>query len=151
MFDIQIRLQSKPVSAALVAAALVWAASAQAAPLTAQEQLGKNIYFDAQLSEPAGQACASCHDTGAGFADPDRHLPVSEGVIPGRFGNRNSPSAAYATFFPPFTTKGGIRGGQFWDGRAATLAEQAKGPLLNPLEMDNPDKASVVKKVAAAP
>ena len=43
------------------------------------------LYNDLDLSEPAGQGCVSCHDPGFGFADPDQHLPVSEGVIPGRF------------------------------------------------------------------
>ncbi|HEY9050055.1 MAG TPA: cytochrome c peroxidase, partial [Gammaproteobacteria bacterium] len=85
----------------------------------------------------------------AGFADPDRHLPVSEGVIPGRFGTRNSPSASYALFYPEFTLKSGIMGGQFWDGRAANLTEQAKGPFLNPVEMNNPDEANVISKIQA--
>lgn len=107
------------------------------------------MYFDTNLSEPAGQSCASCHHPTAGFADPDQGLPVSEGVIPGRFGNRNSPSASYALFYPKFNPKKTI-GGQFWDGRAANLVEQAKGPFLNPVEMNNPDKATVVAKVAAA-
>lgn len=114
-------------------------------------QLGEKLYFDTSLSEPAGQACASCHEPSAGFADPDRHLPVSEGVIPGRFGTRNSPSAAYALFYPEFTLKSGILGGQFWDGRAANLTEQAKGPFLNPVEMNNPDQASVIAKIQATP
>ncbi len=64
---------------------------AQAAPLTIEE-LGEKLYFDENLSEPAGQACASCHDPDFGFVDPDTDLPVSEGVIPGLFGGRNSPS-----------------------------------------------------------
>jgi len=119
--------------------------------LTPQEQLGKLIYFDDNLSDPAGQACASCHHPDAGFADPDRNLPVSEGVIPGRFGNRNSPSAAYAVFFPEFSYTTEAIGGQFWDGRAANLTEQAKGPFLNPVEMNNPDKAAVINKIKAAP
>lgn len=121
----------------------VWAA------LTPKQQLGKFIYFDTHLSDPAGQACASCHTPGSGFADPDRSLPVSEGVIPGRYGSRNAPSAAYASFSPKFSyssTTGAI-GGQFWDGRAATLADQAKGPFLNPVEMNNPDKAAVITKI----
>src|SRR3990170_2513386 len=78
-------------------------ASAQAVTPTPQQQLGSNVFFDTNLSEPAGQGCVSCHDPAFGFADPDQNLPVSEGVIPGRFGNRNSPSAAYAVFFPTFT------------------------------------------------
>ena len=115
--------------------------------LTDQEQVGKLLYFDENLSEPAGQACASCHHPDFGFADPDRDLPVSEGVIPGLFGDRNSPSAAYAMFFPEFTLKRGIEGGQFWDGRAATLAEQAKGPFLNPVEMNNTTRGQVIGKI----
>ena len=121
------------------------------AELTSQELLGKLLYFDESLSEPDGQSCASCHDPSAGFADPDTDLPVSEGVIPGRFGGRNSPSAAYAVFFPEFSYTNGIAiGGQFWDGRAANLTEQAKGPFLNPVEMNNPDKASVIADIQAS-
>lgn len=121
-----------------------------AAALTPQEQLGKNVFFDTNLSTPEGQACASCHDPNTAFAEPDKNLPVSEGVIPGRFGTRNSPSAAYAVFNGEFTLKSGIKGGQFWDGRAANLTEQAKAPFLNPLEMNDPDKASVIAKIEAS-
>ncbi len=65
-------------------------------PLTPIEELGKFLYFDENLSEPNGQACASCHEPKSAFVDPDKNIPVSEGVIPGRFGGRNSPMAAYA-------------------------------------------------------
>lgn len=129
---------------------LLMLAVGSANALTLKESLGKNLYFDENLSDPNGQACASCHLPSAGFADPDQNLPVSEGVIPGRFGGRNSPTASYAMFSPEFTLKGGISGGQFWDGRAANLVEQAKGPFLNPVEMNNPDKATVVRDVQAS-
>jgi len=119
--------------------------------LTNQELLGQNLYFDTNLSEPAGQSCSSCHDPSAGFADPDQNIPVSEGVVPGLFGGRNSPTASYAAFSPTFTLKGGVIGGQFWDGRAATLADQAKGPFLNPVEMANTSEAQVIDKIAASP
>jgi len=118
--------------------------------LTAQEQLGRNLYFDTNLSEPAGQGCVSCHEPGFGFAEPDQGLPVSEGVVEGRFGERNAPSAAYAMFFPDFTLKGGIQGGQFWDGRALDLAEQARGPFLNPVEMNNTSMGQVIGKIEAS-
>ena len=117
------------------------------------EELGRLLYFDTDLSTPAGQSCASCHEPTAGFADPDSELPVSQGVLPqNRFGNRNSPTAAYAKFSPEF---GPITendetlyvGGQFWDGRAKDLVEQAKGPFLNPLEMNNPSKLAVIVKI----
>jgi cytochrome c peroxidase len=115
--------------------------------------LGQALFFDPSLSSPAGQSCATCHAAGAAFTDPSRELPVSKGVLPGRVGNRNAPTAMYAAFSPDFhfdQEEGLYVGGQFLDGRAATLEEQAKGPLLNPLEMANPDKGSVVEKVRRA-
>ncbi len=124
-----------------------------AIPLTDQQMLGKFIFFDTNLSEPAGQSCASCHQPVAGFADPDSNLPVSEGVIPERFGHRNSPSVAYASFSPPFsydTSTSIAKGGQFWDGRRATLAEQAKDPFLNPVEMNNPNKSAVLMDIQSS-
>ena len=110
------------------------------------EQLGEVLYFDENLSEPAGQSCASCHMPSAGFVDPDSDLPVSEGVIPGLFGGRNSPASAYAMYAPTryFDDGEGLWiGGQFWDSRATgevlgdPLADQALGPFLNPVEMAN--------------
>ena len=121
-----------------------------ASGLTPQEELGKLIYFDDDLSVPKGQSCASCHEPSAGFADPDSSRAVSQGAIPVRFGNRNSPTAAYAAYSPDFhynMTEGMYIGGQFWDGRAANLTEQAKGPFLNPLEMNNPSKLAVIIKI----
>lgn len=121
------------------------------AMLTDKELLGKHLYFDQNLSTPSGMSCASCHDPDAGFADPDSDLPVSQGIVPTRFGDRNSPSAAYAAYSPAFhydEEEGMFIGGQFWDGRAADLVEQAKGPFLNTLEMKNPNKKRVVDTVA---
>ena len=120
------------------------------ATLTPQQDLGKQLFFDTGLSEPPGaQACASCHDPLFGFAEPDTNNPVSEGANPGDFGGRNSPSAAYAVFFPDFDQRK-ILGGQFWDGRAANVVEQAKGPFLNPVEMANTSKAQVIGKIEQA-
>jgi cytochrome c peroxidase len=113
-------------------------------------RLGEKLFFDANLSEPAGQSCSSCHDPSFAFTDPDQDVPTSEGASPALKGNRNAPTALYAAFSPPFhfdETEGLYLGGQFYDGRARTLVEQAKGPFLNPLEMANKDKASVVDKV----
>ncbi|TFG66385.1 MAG: hypothetical protein E4H27_10020, partial [Anaerolineales bacterium] len=123
--------------------------------LTPEEELGKKLYFDEHLSEPSGQSCASCHLPKAGFDDPDDKLPVSEGVISGLFGGRNSPSSAYAMYSPKFDSTDLI-GGQFWDGRATgdvlddPLADQALGPFLNPVEMANPNKAAVVNDALAS-
>lgn len=88
--------------------------------LTAKEKLGQQLFFDTNLSTPAGQACASCHDTKAFFADPDKNLPTSEGVLPQLKGNRNTPSSLYAAFSPRFhfdSQEGLYLGGQFLDGR----------------------------------
>jgi cytochrome c peroxidase len=125
--------------------------------LTPQQMLGEFLYFDENLSTPTGQSCASCHDPGFGFVDPDSDLPVSQGVLPkNRFGNRNSPSSAYAMYAPIryFDEDEGLWiGGQFWDSRATgevlgdPLADQALGPFLNVLEMNNPSKLIVIEKV----
>jgi cytochrome c peroxidase len=132
---------------------------AQKGGLSGIERLGKHLYFDEDLSEPSGQSCASCHLPAVGFDDPDDWLPVSEGVISGLFGGRNSPSSAYAMYAPIFhfdETEGLWIGGQFWDGRATgetlgdPLADQALGPFLNPVEMANADKAQVIDDVAAS-
>jgi len=123
-----------------------------------QRSVGKKIFFDEDLSSNGNQSCGSCHDPAAGFADPNvlATSPVSEGSVPGQFGNRNAPTAAYASLIPPFAalmtqtvdlTVSNFHGGQFLDGRASTLADQAKAPFLNPVEMNNADKATVVTKV----
>jgi len=122
-------------------------------PLEPMARLGQQIFFDTNLSSPPGQACASCHAPAKAFTDPDTSLPTSKGVIPGRAGNRNTPTAMYAAFTPYFhfdADDGLFEGGQFLDGRAPTLEAQAKGPFLNPLEMANPDKAAVVAKLRDA-
>jgi len=118
------------------------------------ELLGKFMFFDTDLSSPDGQACASCHMPETGFADPNRYIPVSQGVIGTRFGDRNAPSVAYARYSPTLhwdptplignMMQGMYVGGLFWDGRANTLEDQAGQPPLNILEMNNPDKESVV-------
>ncbi|MBF0220426.1 MAG: cytochrome-c peroxidase, partial [Gammaproteobacteria bacterium] len=66
-------------------------------------------------------------------------------------GSRNSPTASYSAYIPPFRfnrNNQGFSGGLFVDGRADTLEEQAKIPFTNPLEMNNPDLNSVVDKVS---
>lgn len=115
--------------------------------------VGRAIFFDAGLSEPAGQSCASCHAPERGFADP-RPGPTSEGAMVGRFGARNAPTAAYAIFAPGLRydrADGTYVGGLFLDGRVDSLEEQAQGPPLNPIEMHNPDRAAYVAKVATRP
>ena len=118
--------------------------------LTPKQKLGKKLFFDKNLSTPPGQACADCHSPENGFANPNANLPVSQGAHKDRFGNRNDLPAAYAAYSPKFyfdPIEKTYVGGQFWDGRAADLIEQAKGPFLNHLEMANPDKKTVAEKV----
>lgn len=126
--------------------------------LTKQQiTLGKELYFDTNLSFPAGQACGSCHAPEAGWVSPDKSVHLHGGVHPGAvsklFGNRKPPAVAYAAFSPEFhydPETDSYFGGQFWDGRANTLTDQAKGPFLNPVEQNNPSKQSVVYKAATS-
>ena len=126
-------------------------ANNQQDPNALKIDLGNKIFNDTNLSTPAGQSCATCHDANAGFADPnvDHTNPVSVGADGVSFGNRNAPTAAYASLIPEFRLDAtdGYVGGQFVDGRAANLVEQAKGPFLNPKEMANTSKAEVIQKI----
>jgi cytochrome c peroxidase len=117
---------------------------------TDMQWLGKKLFSDPNLSQPAGQACMDCHTPASGWADPNKDSPTSGGNIPGLFGKRNSPSCAYAAFSPDFhydAVMASYVGGQFWDGRAMNLTDQAKGPILNPLEMNATSKQSVIDQV----
>jgi len=114
--------------------------------------VGKLIFFDPNLSDPPGQSCSTCHDPAHAYADP-RPGPTSEGAVKGRFGFRNSPSIVYSSFTPVLGAAGdetGFSGGLFLDGRVPTLETQVESPLLNPLEMNNADRAAVVAKIKAS-
>ena len=127
--------------------------------LAPEEQLGKSIFFDENLSINQNQSCAACHGPEVGWTGPlsDTNAAgaVYQGSIPGQFGDRKPPSAAYATVSPIFhQEKGGLFvGGNFWDGRATgerlgnPAADQALGPFLNPVEQALPDSACVVWRV----
>jgi cytochrome c peroxidase len=130
--------------------------------LTPKEQLGKDIFFDENLSLNSNQSCATCHAPEAGWTGPDSAIngagAVYEGSVPGAFGDRKPPSSAYATQSPVLSVdrKGLFVGGNFWDGRAtgetlgSPAAEQALGPFLNPVEQALPNAAAVVTRVCAA-
>lgn len=117
-----------------------------------REELGKQVFFDQAMSHPAGQACADCHAPHVAYRDPESDHTTSAGVLVYRFGSRNAPSIMYARFVPDLAkdVKGEWRGGLFWDGRGGSLEKQAGFPLLNPAEMNNPDKATVVEAVRHA-
>jgi len=139
-----------------------WMAFAQEnLTLTRQERLGKLLFFDTSLSDPAGQSCAVCHAPPVGWTGPDEAInaagAVYEGAVAGRFGNRKPPTSAYAGDSPILYYDGTKWvGGMFWDGRATgwtlgdPLAEQAQGPFLNPLEQNNASAQVVIDKVLAS-
>ena len=131
--------------------------SANPASLTNSTLLGDELFNDVNLSVNRNQSCATCHEPSEGFASAVSGVPqrgsAIQGSVPGKFGARKPPTAAYATLTPPFTSRNGGSGGLFWDGRAtgATLgtpaADQALGPFLNPVEQALPDAACVVYRV----
>lgn len=137
--------------AVLLACILALPAFAELTPL---EQVGKALFFDENLSTPPGQACAACHAPNTGWVGPasgiNAHGAVYPGAVHRRFGDRKPPSSAYATYSPDFhydEIEGLFVGGMFWDGRALNTVAQAKGPFLNPVEQNNPNKRSVIIKV----
>ena len=115
------------------------------------EALGERLFFDVNLSANRTQACATCHDPDTAFADPrGMASPGDDGVS---LGDRNAPTAMYAALTPAFhqAEEGAWFGGQFLDGRAATLEDQAAGPPLNPIEMGMNDEAAVVARLTEDP
>ena len=139
------------IALALAGGVLGGAAGCSGQPTPAR--LGALVFADPSLSTPAGQGCADCHAPSTAFRDPESDHTTSMGVVAGRFGARNAPSAMYARYVPPLHYDAAIHGwvgGLFWDGRASSLEQQAGMPMLHPLEMNNPDKASVVRAIRRA-
>lgn len=99
--------------------------------------LGKKLYYDKALSKNGTISCNSCHNL-ATYGVDNKYL--SEGDTK-QLGDRNSPTVIYAS----------LHSMQFWDGRAKNVEEQAKGPLLNPVEHSIPDAAFLEKKLRAMP
>jgi cytochrome c peroxidase len=107
-------------------------------PVTPQKvALGRVLFYEKRLSKDGTVSCATCHAPDHGFADPKR---VSEGVG-GQKGARNAPTVLNAVF----------NEFQFWDGRAASLEEQSKGPLTNPVEMAFGSHDDVMEVVRGIP
>ncbi len=101
--------------------------------------LGGKLFNDTRLSSNGKVSCATCHDPAAGFVD---HKPLAEGVTaPKERGQRNSPTVLNAMF----------NATQFWDGRAATLEDQSKLPITNPIEMGMKDGDAVAAKLRSIP
>ena len=100
-------------------------------------ELGRMLYFDTRLSGDRTVSCNTCHDVmGAGIDG----LPKSKG-IKGQIGGRNAPTVFNSAYLSV----------QFWDGRAATLEEQAKGPITNPIEMGLESHEVAVEVISSVP
>ena len=100
-------------------------------PTPERVRLGRWLFYDTRLSADNTISCATCHIPENAFSEP---TPVSTG-IDGQKGSRKSPSFINQawTLYPHF----------FWDGRAASLEEQALGPVENPIEMGNTHVAMI--------
>jgi len=124
----------------------------------ALEELGRQLFNVEDLSVSHTESCASCHEPDKAFTGnnhPDPLFPVAIGARPSLIGGRNAPTAKYAAFIPTFgfvldEGEWAPQGGQFWDGRADTLAAQAAGPFVNPKEMAMPSKQAVIKRIRRA-
>ncbi|MCG3172198.1 MAG: Cytochrome c551 peroxidase [Myxococcota bacterium] len=100
-------------------------------------ELGRMLYFEKRLSKNQDVSCNSCHGLTNFGVDNKKTSPGHNG----RLGARNSPSV--------FNAAGHVA--QFWDGRAPTVEEQAKGPILNPVEMAMPSEAAVLAVLKSMP
>ncbi|MFZ5481034.1 MAG: cytochrome-c peroxidase [Myxococcota bacterium] len=109
----------------------------EGAPSAEKIALGRMLYHEKRLSKGGQIACASCHQLDRFGVDGEPTSPGHEG----QRGGRNSPTSLNAA--------GHVA--QFWDGRAATIEDQAKGPVLNPIEMAMPDEKTVVAVLGGIP
>ena len=114
--------------------------------------LGARIFEDVSLSASGRQSCATCHDAAHAHGPPNALATQPGGATMDQQGARAAPAIDYAGFAGAFRFDANGRpvGGLFWDGRAATLQEQAASPLLSPLEMANNTRAEVVARLARA-
>ncbi len=113
-------------------------ASAPGNELTeAKINLGRQLFFETRISAGGAMSCNSCHKLDTYGQD---NLPFSPGHE-GKLGGRSSPSVYNAA----------LHLAQFWDGRAPSVEEQAKGPVLNPVEMGMPSASFVVRVLKSIP
>jgi cytochrome c peroxidase len=123
------------------------------AALSTAAQLGELIFHDTSLSASGRMSCATCHDPDNAFAaSPGAGAVPFGGLVLSTPGFRNAPSLKYLTQNPAFffdderTPTGGFNR----DGRASTLAQQARRPFLSPHEMANAFPAEVVERLSQA-
>jgi len=122
-------------------------------------QVGKQIFFDKNLSGSGKMSCATCHDPNYAYGPPNNLAVQLGGLNLQDSGFRAVPSLRYKDNTPAYSdlmdnpdsiSLPGPGGGFAADGRINTLAEQAKIPLLSPFEMDNASTAVVVAKLQVA-
>lgn len=101
--------------------------------------LGEKLYFEKRLSVNNSQSCNSCHQVDRNLGGVD-----NEATSPGAFGKRGGRNS-------PTVLNAGFQLAQFWDGRAESLEAQAKGPILNPVEMAMPSDTDVLKRLKGIP
>jgi len=99
-------------------------------------ELGKQLYFEPALSKSGAFSCNSCHNLGTSGVD-NQQFSIGHKW---QRGGRNAPTVLNSAFWST----------QFWDGRAAQLEDQAKGPPLNPVEMASLTEATVVSRLTEA-
>jgi len=128
-------------------------AAASADTMSLAASVGEKIFKDQSLSASGHMACATCHDAALGHASPFSAAIAFGGANLDQPGTRVPPALGYLRFNSAFhfETDGTPAGGFTWDGRANSLADQARGPFLAANEMANPDVESVVSKLRAAP
>jgi cytochrome c peroxidase len=100
--------------------------------------LGRRLYYETHLSTNNSLSCNSCHDLGKYGVDPGQAVSTGHN---GKQGGRNSPTVYNAV----------LQFAQFWDGRAPTLAAQASGPMMNPVEMGMSGPQAVLAVLHANP
>lgn len=103
----------------------------------AKVELGKKLFFDPRMSKDGSVSCNSCHNVMGSGTD---NMATSVGVN-AKHGGRSAPTVWNSAFLSV----------QFWDGRAKSLEEQAKGPLTNPVEMAMDDHALVISRIQSIP
>lgn len=139
-----------------------FATTCETEELLSEATLGSRLFFDANLSLRRTLSCSSCHNPAYAFSDARFKQSGASNPVAGALslgdngvtlGGRNAPTLLYAQYTPAFSKNSNQEyiGGQFHDGRASTLAEQAKGPILDSAEMMLPDAATLVARVLENP
>jgi cytochrome c peroxidase len=162
-------VRARTSSTSAVARAAAARLDAPQIPLSAMARVGKKIFFDPSLSGSDKMACATCHNPAHAYAPANSLAVQLGGPDMKQQGSRAAPSLTYLERTPRFAIRPDTtpdpdarepakaarpivpEGGMDWDGRAATLPDQASGPLFDPREMANRNGRTLLAKLKAAP